>query len=123
MSIPMIARFSAFALLFCLVSFSFACRGGGDTVPDETVTQAPQETRTVVLYQYRFNPNQLTVPAGTTITFQNRDTERHNINIPALNIDQALDANSEWTYTFSTSGEFAVSNRFQDGMRLNLTVR
>ncbi len=122
MSYRSIARIAALSLLFSLMAMNLACRSS-EPAPDETVTQAPQETRTVVLYQYQFNPNSLTVSAGTTVTFQNRDTERHNINIPALNVDQNIDANGEWSYTFATSGEFAVTNRFQDGMRLNLTVR
>jgi plastocyanin len=116
------ARLVALSFLVCMVAFNVACRRG-EPAPDEGITQAPQETRTVVLYQYRFNPNSLTVPSGTTVTFQNRDTERHNINIPALNVDQSVDPNGEWSYTFNTTGEFAVSNRFQDGMRLNLTVQ
>lgn len=118
------ARLSAFALIASLALFALACGGSGSAVPDQPATESqPQQARTVVLYQYRFNPASLSVPAGTTITFQNRDPESHNLNIPALNIDQNIEPNQEWSHTFSTRGEFAVSNRFSDGMRLDITVQ
>ena len=118
------ARFSALILIASLALFALACGGSSSTVPDQPVTEAqPQQSRTIVLYQYRFNPNTISVPAGTTIIFQNRDPESHNLNIPALNIDQNIEPNQEWSYTFSTRGEFAVGNRFSDGMRLDIVVQ
>lgn len=118
-------RFTALAIALSFALFAFACGGSGSSVPDEQPTQQaqPQETRTVVMYQYRFNPNSLTIPAGTTVVFQNRDPEAHNVNIPALNVDQNVGPNAEWSHTFSTRGEFAVGNRFSDGMRLDINVQ
>lgn len=102
------------AVLF-LVSFAVACGGGDEaTVPDTTATTetpATPEAKRLVLFQYRFNPNTLTIPAGTTVTFANKDPERHNVRIAALNIDQMIEPNAEWSYTFNTTGEFAVDNR------------
>ena len=118
------ARLSALLLIASLALFALACGGSSATVPDQPATEAqPQQDRTVVLYQYRFNPNALTVPSGTTIVFQNRDPESHNLNIPALNIDQNIQPNQEWSHTFNTRGEFAVGNRFSDGMRLDIIVQ
>lgn len=92
-------------------------------MPDEEPTRAQaQESRTVVMYQYRYNPNSLRISSGTTVVFQNRDPEAHNVNIAALNIDENVAPNTEWSYTFSTRGEFAVGNRFSEGMRLDIVV-
>ena len=110
------------ALAGSLAAFSVAC-GGSDPVPDEEVAEQPaQQDQSVVLYQYRFQPASLEVSSGTTVTFQNRDPESHNISIPALNVDENLEPNEEWSYTFDTQGEFAVGNRFSDGMKLDLVV-
>lgn len=124
----MSARFSSslatVALISSLILFSLAC-GGSDPVPDESVAEAPeaeQQSQRVVMYQYRFNPTSLEVSSGTEVIFQNRDPEPHNINIPALDVDQNIEPNQEWSYTFDTAGEFAVGNRFSDGMRLDVTV-
>ena len=101
------------AILF-LVSFAVACGGGDEaTVADEPITETAvtPEAKRMVLFQYRFNPNTLTIPAGTTVTFANKDPERHNVRIAALNVDEMIEPNSEWSYTFNTTGEFAVDNR------------
>lgn len=123
MFIRFAAKAMSIAMLVSLMAFTAAC-GGGDTVPDDSAAQSSNapESRSVVLYQFRYNPSSLTIPAGTTVTFKNRDPERHNINIAALNVDQNLDANQEWSYTFDTTGEFAVSNRFDDRMQLTVIV-
>ena len=102
---------------------TIAACGSPDTVPDEPLTdQAAEDERTIVLYQYRFNPNQLQIEQGTTVVFENRDPETHNINIPALNIDRDIEPEERWTYTFDTEGEFAVSNRESERMRMDLDV-
>lgn len=116
-------KIATLAILGLLLLFASACSKKTD-VPDETVAETPvQETKTVVLYQYRFNPTSLNVSAGTNVVFQNRDPEPHNINIPALNVDQNIQPNHEWTYTFDTRGEFAVGSRFTDTMKLSVTVQ
>lgn len=80
--------------------------------PAQTGTTAPApQTKEVMLYQYRFNPNTLSVPVGTTVKFQNKDPEQHNVRIAALNIDQMIASGESWSYTFDTKGEFAVDNR------------
>ena len=71
---------------------------------------APQ-TKEVMLYQYRFNPNSLSISVGTTVKFTNKDPERHNVRIAALNIDEMVDTGASWSHTFDTKGEFAVDNR------------
>ena len=119
-----ISRTLVAGLIGSLMLFTLACSSSDDTVPDEEVVEdtLEPEDQSVVLYQYRFNPNSLEVVAGAQVTFENRDPEAHNINIPALDIDESIDPNEEWTYTFDTQGEFAVGNRFSEGMQLDLTV-
>lgn len=98
------------ALIFCALGLT-ACKKKQE-VPDETVSEQPAPMqKEVALYQYRFNPNTLSIPAGTTVVFKNKDPERHNVRIAALNVDQMVDAGQSWSYTFDTSGEFAVDNR------------
>lgn len=123
MSQRLVARLTALALVGSLMLFALAC-GGSDTVPDQQVNDSQaQQTREVNLYQYRFNPSSIEVTQGTTVIFKNRDTEAHNINIPALGVDQSIQPNQEWSYTFSSRGEYAVGNRFSNDMRLDVTVR
>src|SRR5918997_3535912 len=47
------------------------------TTPAETPTPAPNSTITVDISNHAFNPAQLNVAPGTTVTFVNNDTEPH----------------------------------------------
>jgi plastocyanin len=47
------------------------------TVPAETTAPAPNSTTTVDIRDYAFNPAQLNVAPGTTVTFVNNDTVPH----------------------------------------------
>lgn len=106
-----LSKMMILALVCCAMALT-ACKKKQE-VPDEPVdtsTPAPQ-AKEVMLYQYRFNPNTLSVPVGTTVSFKNKDPERHNVRIAALNIDQMVEAGESWSHTFDTKGEFAVDNR------------
>jgi plastocyanin len=47
------------------------------TTPAESTTPAPNSTTTVDIRDHAFNPAQLNVAPGTTVTFVNNDTEPH----------------------------------------------
>lgn len=109
------------AAIITLAFTATACGGGNanttnnttNNAANNTTNTAPQ-TKSLILYQYKFNPNTLTVPVGTTVVFKNKDPEQHNVTIQALNVDQMLKANGEWSYTFSATGEYAVTNRLSN---------
>jgi len=85
--------------------------------------QSEDEGKAVVLYQYRFNPNTLTVSKGTKVTFKNKDAEAHRVRIAALDVDEELEPNEDWSYTFEQSGEYAVSNPGVDRqMKMTIVV-
>lgn len=116
-----------FSLLAAFLTLGLTACGGGDEAQkeDETAKETPAaaEAKEVTLYQYRFNPNTMTIPAGTTVEFTNKDPDRHNVSIPTLNIDQNLAAGESFSHTFETTGEFAVSNRFASRpMKMTITV-
>ena len=120
------------ALSLSLIALLGACTGGNtNNVPDNTNngggntnTNPAPTTKSIIIYSYKFNPNTLTVPVGTTIVFQNKDPEQHNVNITALNVDQMIKPNSQWSYTFSSTGTFTVTNRLANTpMKATIIVR
>jgi len=113
----------ALGLILVAATFAFAC-GGSDPAPDTQPTQAAPETKNVNLFGYKFNPNSLTIAAGTTVVFNNKDPENHNVTISALGIDQIIEPGKSFSYTFTTTGEFAVSNRLvSNPMSATITVQ
>lgn len=106
-------RILALLIVFSAASATIAC-GGSDAPADGAATEPVAEQASMVLYQYKFNPNTLSISAGTTVVFENKDAERHNVTIPALNVDQMVDSGQSWEYTFNTTGEFALENRLSN---------
>ncbi len=95
-----------------------------DNTPVETNTAPAGVKKTIMLYNYKFNPNTLTVPAGSTIVFKNKDPEQHNVNIAGLNIDRMLAANESFEVTFSNAGTYVVTNRLANTpMKFTLNVQ
>ena len=83
-----------------------------------------KKMKSVVLYEYRFNPNSLTVKKGTTVEFMNKDKEQHNVKIAALDIDKNIKSGGTFKHTFKTTGEFAVENRLSEKtMKMTIVVK
>ncbi len=100
---------------------SIALFGCGEDTTNNTATN--NAAVSVTLFSYKFNPNNLTVPVGTSVTFMNLDPERHNVTISALGIDEFIDPRESWSYTFATAGEFRVENTLStNGMEATIIV-
>jgi plastocyanin len=117
-------RFAAACLLL-----GFTLVGCAQTSPqtkgESTQNAATQEDeqKVVILYGGRFNPDEISVDKGTSIVFKNKDREKHNVKIAALDVDQDIAAGDEWTHTFETVGEFAVENAIaQQAMKMTIVV-
>jgi plastocyanin len=122
----MMTRSLLMLVILALVAPLTAC-GGSDPVPDNYPTDntpAAPRAKSLVIYNYAFNPNTLTIPVGTTVIFQNKDPEQHNITIQALGVDQTLKPNTEFSYTFNAAGTYTVNNRISTSpMRATIVVR
>ena len=103
-----------------------AC-GGSDKQPDPPpVDNGPVapvvQQRSVTMYKFRFNPNTLTIPAGSTVTFSNKDPAQHNVSISTLNVDQMIAPQKNWSYTFANTGTFKVDNRLANNTSMTMTI-
>lgn len=89
---------------------SAAC-GGSDKKDDMTPveTSAQAETRTVILANGGYNPNTLSVPVGTVVTFSNRDAVQHTVTMQG--VDEIIAPGSSYVHTFSTPGTYTVTDR------------
>ncbi|HEU5399234.1 MAG TPA: cupredoxin family copper-binding protein [Gammaproteobacteria bacterium] len=69
------------------------------------VAAASQE---VAIFNYKFAPDALTIPAGTTVTWVNKDEVPHTV----MSTDKrfqgsgALDTGDKYSYTFTTPGSY-----------------
>src|SRR5205823_5256152 len=92
------------ALAFAGGGALFLCAASG--IAQQT---APAAQGQIVIDNFAFAPATLTVAAGTSVTWINRDEEPHTV----MNADQqttfrspALDTNDKYTFTFTKPGTY-----------------
>ena len=61
----------------------------------------------VTIDNFVFGPQRLTVKAGTTVTWTNRDDIPHTVVAPGHFKSKVLDTGESYSFTFSTPGEYA----------------
>jgi len=63
----------------------------------------------VVILSYKFGPDVLTVPVGTTVTWTNKDEVPHTVSSSdkRFTSSPALDTGDYYSYTFTTPGTYA----------------
>ncbi len=79
------------------------------TQPAEPAVKAAAtsgETLQVIVENFKFAPTNLEVKVGDTVEWINKDSVRHTVTIPVLNVDQNLPAGGTTTYTFTEKGSF-----------------
>ena len=102
--------------------------GGGANGGQET--QAAGGSETVVLVEFAFDPEDLTIPVGTTVVFENQDEARHTAthgeqgqpaDDAAFDIDLPA-AGDSGEFTFDEAGEFPVTCKVHPDMNMTITV-
>lgn len=80
--------------------------GGSATAPTGTAS-APQGPNEVDITGFAFAPARLTVPAGTTVTWSNRDEEPHTVVADDGSFHSpGMGTGNTYTYTFTAPGTF-----------------
>ena len=83
---------------------ALASLGAGAARPTAT---APPAARDVKIDNFTFGPADLTVPAGTTVTWTNRDDIPHTVvSTDKVFKSKVLDTDEKFSFTFSTAGTF-----------------
>ncbi|HEY8693745.1 MAG TPA: cupredoxin family copper-binding protein, partial [Chloroflexota bacterium] len=72
-----------------------------------SVQAVPVTTNTVSIRGFDFKPAAITIPAGTTVTWTNKDIEQHTVTArdKAFNSD-VVNNDKTFAYTFSKAGSF-----------------
>lgn len=77
---------------------------------------------TVSLKNFAFNPSDITVAAGGSVTFVNNDSTTHDV--VGSNFDSGrLDPGKSFTQTFATAGTFPIHCSIHPSMTAQVTVK
>ena len=80
-------------------------------------------TSTINIMGNRFDPQEMTVPAGTTVTWHNTTSAEHGITCDEF--EATLRPGQDYEYTFANAGSYAVvssSHAGVEGLRVTITV-
>jgi plastocyanin len=104
-------------LIMGIVAFS------GCTQNQQNTTQ--QNTpNTVIIQNFAFNPNSLTVPVGTTVTWINQESTPHDVvSDTGVFTSPRLNTGANYTYTFTQAGEYPYYCGIHPSMKAKIIVQ
>lgn len=83
------------------------------TAPTTTATATTQVTSAgaaVVISNYAYNPQAITITNGTTVTWTNNDPVAHTVtSVTGVFDSSSISPGSTWSYTFNQTGTFEYS--------------
>lgn len=90
------------------IAFAVATGLGTGILTARQVRAATDKPAVITIDNFTFGPANLTVPAGTAVTWTNHDDIPHSIVATDKAFrSAALDTNESFTFTFKTAGTFA----------------
>ena len=95
--------------LTALAMLYAACAAGPAPATTQAASQPAAAANTVVIDNFTFSPATLTVAAGTSVTWVNRDDVPHTVTSahdPRVLNSPALDSDGKYTFTFKTAGTY-----------------
>lgn len=112
------------AWLLAAVLLSAACADGGTAT---TTTGAPADggpdAHLVVMESFAFSPAELTVPVGTTVTWENRHAANHDVVAEDGSFASPLFGTGEtWAFTFTEPGTYQYICSIHPSMRGKVIV-
>jgi amicyanin len=89
-----------------------------------SATAAPAAGVEVKINNFIFAPSTLTVPAGTPVTWTNRDDIPHNVvNADKTIKSKVLDKDEKFTFTFARPGTYSYVCTLHPGMKGTVVVQ
>ncbi len=113
-------------MLFTLALSLAACGGGGDTAtePAGGAGGASGSANGVTIDKFMFAPGTIEVPAGTTVTWTNKEDPEHSIEDEGKLFpeSEALAKGDSFTFTYDTPGQFPYICGIHPYMKGTVTV-
>ena len=105
---------------------AWAMGGLTSTIPAALVAPDQSAPARITIDNFSFKPNQLTVPAGTSVTWVNRDDVPHTATSkdnPMVFDSKALDTDQSYSFTFIKPGVYGYFCKVHNHMTGTITVK
>ncbi len=110
-----------FLILVVIVFVGYYLFKGYQNKPTSSAPVVPAKANTVVIQNFSFNPETLTVKKGTNVTWTNNDSTVHQIKSVTFNSDQLTEGQS-FSFTFNSAGSFDYSCAIHPSMQGKIVV-
>jgi plastocyanin len=119
---------TAFLMLFTIIAMELWCIIGSGSASASLPASQPttQPTATVKIENFTFEPRDLQIAVGTTVTWQNADDVPHTATSkddPQTFDSGALDTDDKFSFTFSKPGKYAYYCKVHPHMQGVITVK
>jgi plastocyanin len=85
---------------------------------------AADPTAQITIEHFQFQPSALTVPAGTTVTWVNHDSDTHTVTSPTGAFGSpALETDDTFSFTFNAPGTYAYFCALHPHMKSTVVVK
>ncbi|MEK6952507.1 MAG: cupredoxin family copper-binding protein [Nanoarchaeota archaeon] len=81
------------------------------------------EGNSIVISGFSFNPNELTVKVGDTVTWENQDSAVHTVVSTGLFESNVLNKGDKFSFTFDKAGEYNYNCGIHPSMRGKIIVK
>jgi plastocyanin len=79
--------------------------------------------KSVAISGFSFNPQMVTVPVGTMVTWTNNDGVRHTVTEDNGLFDGAVGSGSSFSFTFTKAGTYTYHCRIHPSMTATIVVK
>jgi len=111
-------------LVLGLIAVTFGCQS--ETTPPATTPatdQAQISPNTIEIKNFSFTPSDLTVTAGTTVTWNQNDSASHTIVSDGLFTSPTLATGKTYSFKFEKAGEYSYYCSIHPSMKGKITVK
>lgn len=115
-------RFKTTILALVVLVVLLGVGGCGSKTPASTTPTGSGQTTTITEQDFAFTPSSATVKVGDTVTFVNKDSAPHRVNIDGQDLGQQADGKSV-TWTATKAGTFPFSCTIHPAMTGQITVQ
>jgi len=107
-NIPSALRALLFVTMAATLVFAVACASSKQS-PTPSVTLPTSSQVDITVSNFSFSPSTITIPAGTTVVWTNKDGAPHDVLSETAGVFDSglLQQNASFSYTFTKSGAFS----------------
>jgi len=116
-------RFAGAPLVLSL-ALSLSCFACGAGSRKSASTGESAVSNTIAIKDFQFSPQDLVIPAGSTVTWINKDEEPHKVvEVNSVFTSKPLDTDDKFTFEFKSAGSYEFFCALHPRMTGKITVQ